>query len=74
MAQTHRESSPHHSVSYADEDEVEDAVVDVDEDGEAEAAAGRLEHALEQARDCTAGEDTAHACTGLPFQACGHHL
>ncbi len=46
----------HHRVRHADEDEVEDAIVDVDEDGEAEASAGRLEDALEQARNCAAKE------------------
>ncbi len=67
-----RESQPHHSISDADEDKVEDAVVDVDEDGEAEPAAGRLQHALEQAGDCTAGEDTGQACMGQLFRTFGY--
>lgn len=47
----------HRCISDADEDEVEDAIVDVYVDGQAEAATRRLEHALEQAGNCTAGVD-----------------
>ena len=50
---------PHHSVGDADKDKIENGVVDVDIDGEAEAAAGRLQHALEQAGDCRAAGDSA---------------
>ena len=49
-----RGKGSHHRVRHTDEDEVEDGVVDVDEDGEAEASAGWLKDALEQAWNCAA--------------------